>query len=56
MSLLTACLKLISRKARGFDPDRDLQKIGVINQTTMLASETEEIAKHFKDTIIRKYG
>jgi 4-hydroxy-3-methylbut-2-en-1-yl diphosphate reductase len=40
----------------GFNPDRDLQKIGVVNQTTMLASETQEIADHLKETMIKKFG
>lgn len=34
----------------------DLQRIGVINQTTMLASETQEIADFFKSVMIEKYG
>ncbi len=34
----------------------DLQRIGVINQTTMLASETQEIADYFKSIMINKYG
>ena len=34
----------------------DLQRIGVINQTTMLASETQEIADYFKSVMIEKYG
>ena len=34
----------------------DLQRIGVINQTTMLASETQEIADYFKSIMIEKYG
>ena len=36
--------------------DTDLQRVGVINQTTMLASETQEIADYFKSVMIQKYG
>ncbi len=34
----------------------DLQRVGVINQTTMLASETQEIADFFKTVMTEKYG
>ncbi len=40
----------------GFDVTRHLQNVGVINQTTMLATETQEIAEHFKQIMIAKYG
>lgn len=40
----------------GFDPERDLDKVGVINQTTMLASETHAIAEFFKSVMIEKFG
>ena len=40
----------------GFDVKRDLQKIGVVNQTTMLATETQAIADYLKGMMIRKYG
>ncbi len=40
----------------GFNTERDLNKIGVVNQTTMLASETEAIAMLLKETMIKKYG
>jgi 4-hydroxy-3-methylbut-2-enyl diphosphate reductase len=42
--------------SNGFDPEKDLQKIGVVNQTTMLASETEEITNHLRGVMIEKYG
>lgn len=40
----------------GFDVEKDLEKIGVVNQTTMLASETQAIADFLKETMIKKYG
>jgi 4-hydroxy-3-methylbut-2-enyl diphosphate reductase len=35
---------------------RDLQKIGVVNQTTMLATETQAIADYLRETMKKKYG
>jgi len=40
----------------GFRIDAHFNKVGVINQTTMLASETEAIADYFKDIMSRKFG
>jgi len=42
--------------SQGFNPEVDLLKIGVVNQTTMLASETQEITEFLRDTMITKYG
>lgn len=42
--------------SKGFDPARHLQKVGVVNQTTMLASETQAIADYFRKLMIDRYG
>jgi len=39
-----------------FNPELDLQKIGVVNQTTMLATETQEITDYLKEIMLKKYG
>lgn len=38
-----------------FDPEKDLEAIGVINQTTMLATETMAISNFFKEIMAQKY-
>lgn len=43
------------RYSEGFDPDEHLVKLGVVNQTTMLASETQEIANYLKEELVRFY-
>ena len=40
----------------GFDPDRDLQRIGCANQTTMLSSESLEIGEVFRAAMRDRYG
>ncbi|MCE3229996.1 MAG: 4-hydroxy-3-methylbut-2-enyl diphosphate reductase [Bacteroidetes bacterium] len=40
----------------GFNIAKHFNKVGVINQTTMLASETEEIAAYFRELLKSKFG
>jgi 4-hydroxy-3-methylbut-2-enyl diphosphate reductase len=42
--------------SEGFDPRTDLERFGVINQTTMLATETEEVMAVLKEATVEKYG
>ncbi len=39
----------------GFNVEKDLNRIGVVNQTTMLASDTQAISDFLKKVIIEKY-
>jgi 4-hydroxy-3-methylbut-2-enyl diphosphate reductase len=41
--------------SEGFDINKDLQRIGVVNQTTMLASDTQSIADYLKKIMLEKY-
>ena len=45
-----------NRYSENFDPERDLGKVGVVNQTTMLASETQEISDYIQQIYRKKYG
>ena len=44
------------RFSEGFHPDIHLKRIGVVNQTTMLATETQAIADLLRQAIITRYG
>lgn len=48
--------KFKDRTSEGFDVHKHFDKIGVVNQTTMLATETQAIADFFKQTMIQKFG
>ena len=43
------------RYSLNFDAGKDLERIGVVNQTTMLASDTQEIADYLKQVMLDKY-
>jgi len=44
------------RYSKHFNAEKDLQRVGVVNQTTMLASDTLAIADFLKQTMLRHYG
>ena len=44
------------RASEGFDPKIHFDRVGVVNQTTMLATETQAIADHLKNVMIEKFG
>lgn len=44
------------RFTEGFNPELHLNRIGVVNQTTMLATETQAIADYLKNIMKEKFG
>ncbi len=43
------------RFSEGFDIEKDLQRFGVVNQTTQLATDTQAIADYLKGVMIQHY-
>lgn len=41
--------------SKGFNPETDLERIGVVNQTTMLATDTQEIVDYLREEIVDYY-
>ncbi len=48
--------KFEKQMSPGFDPDRDLVRVGVANQTTMLMSESLAIAEELRKALVERYG
>ena len=48
--------RFADRYSEGFDPETDLRRLGVVNQTTMLATETQAIADLLRQALIDRYG
>ncbi len=47
--------KFAGRYSEGFDVNKDLQRIGVVNQTTQLATDTQAIADYLRQTMKDHY-
>lgn len=52
----TLLSQFTGKLSAGFEPERDLTRVGVVNQTTMLATETQAIADYFRQVMVEKYG
>ena len=48
--------RFVSAASPGFDPRRDLLRVGLANQTTMLMSESLEIGEMLKAAMVDRYG
>ena len=49
-------IQFVNRYSDGFSLERDLVRFGVVNQTTMLASDTQAIADYLKKIVMQKFG
>lgn len=50
------CVYFKDKLSPGFDLKKHLNKVGVVNQTTMLATETQAIADYLKNIMVLKFG
>ncbi|MBS1818120.1 MAG: 4-hydroxy-3-methylbut-2-enyl diphosphate reductase [Acidobacteria bacterium] len=48
--------RFASATSPGFDPDRDLQRVGLANQTTMLMSESLEVGEQLREAMLDRWG
>jgi 4-hydroxy-3-methylbut-2-enyl diphosphate reductase len=56
MGLDTFRERFSEKCSKGFDPETDLQRLAVVNQTTMLAEETKEVARVLREALLERYG
>jgi 4-hydroxy-3-methylbut-2-enyl diphosphate reductase len=49
-------LRFAEKMSPGFDPNRDLVRVGVANQTTMLSNESLAIAAEIRKSMAKRYG
>jgi 4-hydroxy-3-methylbut-2-enyl diphosphate reductase len=49
-------VQFANRFSNGFSLEKDLVRFGVVNQTTMLASDTQAIADYLKKIVTQKYN
>lgn len=56
MSLETFTGHFSDKWSAGFDPEADLRRVAVVNQTTMLAEETTEVAGVLREALQTRYG
>ncbi len=56
MSLLRFKEVFVGKWSEGFDPERDLERVAVVNQTTMLAEETQQVTAILREAMQRRYG
>ena len=55
MSIDVFNTRFAGRQSANFNPVKDLERIGVVNQTTMLASDTQGIADYLRLVMVEKY-
>jgi len=48
--------RFAGKMSPGFDPERDLVRVGVANQTTMLSGESLAIAAELRKSMAKRYG
>ncbi len=48
--------QFVGMTSEHFDPERDLQRVAVVNQTTMLADETKQVTETLREAMRHRYG